>query len=93
MCYFAQANWLALHPKSEHSRLRAERRRSFQEGGLFVVPSFRALTVDAFRGKNILEHILKPRFFMEFENHGLFSAPTQQGRKGEIFKLRKKTLL
>ena len=27
---------------------------------------------------------------MEFENRGLFSAATQQGRKGKIFKLCKK---
>ena len=36
-------------------------------------------------GKKILEQISKPRFFTEFENRGLFSAATQQGRKGRDF--------
>ena len=44
------------------------------------------------RGKNILEQLSKPRIFTEFENRRLFSAATQQGRKGRDFKLRKKSV-
>ena len=37
------------------------------------------------RGEDILEQLSKPRFFTEFENRGLFSSATQQGRKGRDF--------
>ena len=36
------------------------------------------------RGKNILEQLSKPRYFTEFENHGLFSTATQQGKRAEF---------
>ena len=37
------------------------------------------------RGKEIIEQLSKPRFLTDFENRGLFSAATQQGRKGGDF--------
>ena len=37
------------------------------------------------RGKEILEQLSKPSIFTEFENRGLFSTATQQGRKGRDF--------
>ena len=42
------------------------------------------------REKDILVQVSKPRFFTEFENRGLFPTATQQGKKGGIYKLRKK---
>ena len=38
-----------------------------------------------YRGKEILEQLSKPRYFTEFKSRALFSAATQQGRKGRDF--------
>ena len=43
------------------------------------------------RAKNILEQLSRTWFFTAFEIRALFSAATEQGKKGGIFKLRKKS--
>ena len=47
------------------------------------------------RGKDILEQLSKPRFFTEFENHGLFVTATQLAirKKGGIYELCKKNMV
>ena len=43
--------------------------------------------------EKVLEKLSRTRFFTELENRALFSAATQQGKKGRILELRKNRVL